>query len=158
MSGAWSPYWVHPARRPLIGLLYLPRVIVRMEWGFAWETDVIGENLHQHHFVHHKSNLTIALPFLNFVLGGGESSASCLCSFNTEDTVPGIHCIGAILLRVLNIFIHICYFQAFRNIFIMFYEPVTARRKYIFLQYPLFWFVLQFQYFDPCKNVFMDRS
>jgi hypothetical protein len=29
--GGWSPYWVHSARRPLTGLLYLPRVIVRME-------------------------------------------------------------------------------------------------------------------------------
>jgi hypothetical protein len=27
----WSPKWVHSARRPLFGLLYLPRVIVRME-------------------------------------------------------------------------------------------------------------------------------
>jgi hypothetical protein len=27
----WSPNWVHSARRPLTGLLYLPRVIVRME-------------------------------------------------------------------------------------------------------------------------------
>jgi hypothetical protein len=30
-SGGWSPNWVHSARRPLTGLLYLPRVIVRME-------------------------------------------------------------------------------------------------------------------------------
>jgi hypothetical protein len=31
-SGGWSPNWVHSARRPFIlGLLYLPRVIVRME-------------------------------------------------------------------------------------------------------------------------------
>jgi hypothetical protein len=30
-SGGWSPNWVHSARRPLIGLLYLPRVTVRME-------------------------------------------------------------------------------------------------------------------------------
>jgi hypothetical protein len=30
-SGWWSPNWVHSARRPLTGLLYLPRVIVRME-------------------------------------------------------------------------------------------------------------------------------
>jgi hypothetical protein len=27
----WSQYWVHSALRPFIGLLYLPRVIVRME-------------------------------------------------------------------------------------------------------------------------------
>jgi hypothetical protein len=30
-SGGWSPNWVHSARRPLTGLLYLPRVIVMME-------------------------------------------------------------------------------------------------------------------------------
>jgi hypothetical protein len=30
-SGVWSPNWVHSARRPVIGLLYLPQVIVRME-------------------------------------------------------------------------------------------------------------------------------
>jgi hypothetical protein len=30
-SGGWSPNWVHSARRPFTGLLYLPRVIVRME-------------------------------------------------------------------------------------------------------------------------------
>jgi hypothetical protein len=35
-SGGWSPNWVHSARRPFIGLLYLSRVIVRrvnlVEW------------------------------------------------------------------------------------------------------------------------------
>jgi hypothetical protein len=31
-SGRWSPNWVHPARWPFTGLLYLPRVIVRMEY------------------------------------------------------------------------------------------------------------------------------
>jgi hypothetical protein len=30
-SWGWSPNWVHSARRPLIGLMYMPRVIVRME-------------------------------------------------------------------------------------------------------------------------------
>jgi hypothetical protein len=30
-GGVWSPNWVHSARQPLTGLLYLPRVIVRME-------------------------------------------------------------------------------------------------------------------------------
>jgi hypothetical protein len=29
--GGWSRNWAHSARRPLTGLLYLPRVIVRME-------------------------------------------------------------------------------------------------------------------------------
>jgi hypothetical protein len=44
------------------GLLYLPRVIVRMEnfvqWRLAGETEVLGENVAEHHFVHHKSHLT----------------------------------------------------------------------------------------------------
>jgi hypothetical protein len=30
-SGGWSPNWVHSVRRPLNGLLYLPRVIMMME-------------------------------------------------------------------------------------------------------------------------------
>jgi hypothetical protein len=61
-SGGWSPNWVHSARRPFSGLLYLPRVIVRMEnlveWILAGETEVLGENQPQRHFVHHKSRLT----------------------------------------------------------------------------------------------------
>jgi hypothetical protein len=54
--------WVHSARRPLNGLLYLPRVIMMMEnlveWRLAGVTEVLRENLPQRHFVHHKSNLT----------------------------------------------------------------------------------------------------
>jgi hypothetical protein len=44
------------------GLLYLSRVIVRMEklveWTvLAWETEVLGENPPRRHFVHHKYHL-----------------------------------------------------------------------------------------------------
>jgi hypothetical protein len=53
--------WVHSARRPLNGLIYPPRVIMMMEnlveWRLAGATEVLGENLPQNLFVHHKSHL-----------------------------------------------------------------------------------------------------
>jgi hypothetical protein len=57
----WSPNWVHSARRPLNGLLYMSLVIMMMEnlveWRLAGETEVLGENLPQRHVVHRKSHL-----------------------------------------------------------------------------------------------------
>jgi hypothetical protein len=54
--------WVNSARRPPIGLLYLPRVIMRMdnlvEWWLAGETEVLGENPPQYHFVRNESHMT----------------------------------------------------------------------------------------------------
>jgi hypothetical protein len=56
-----SPYWVHLARRPLNGLLYLPRLIMMtenlVEWRLAGETEVLGENVPQRHCVYHKFHL-----------------------------------------------------------------------------------------------------
>jgi hypothetical protein len=53
--------WVHLVRRPLTDLLYQPQMMSMeqsVEWELAGDTQVLGENMPQRHFVHHKSHMT----------------------------------------------------------------------------------------------------
>jgi hypothetical protein len=51
----WSPIGVQSALRPLMGLLCQLRVIMMMEK--LGETEVLGENLPQCRFAHHKAHM-----------------------------------------------------------------------------------------------------
>jgi hypothetical protein len=59
-SGGVESIWVHSALWPPIGLLCQPRVIMMMEKLVEWlagETQVLGGNLPQCCFVHHKNHM-----------------------------------------------------------------------------------------------------
>jgi hypothetical protein len=52
--------WIHSALRPLIVQLCQPWVIMMMEKLLEWlagEIEVLGENLPQYRFVHHKPHM-----------------------------------------------------------------------------------------------------
>jgi hypothetical protein len=70
--------WVHLALWPPIGLLCQPRVIMMMvkfvEW-LSGEPEVLGENLPQCRFVHHKSHM---LPEVNPGRHGGKPATNRL--------------------------------------------------------------------------------
>jgi hypothetical protein len=72
--------WVHLALRPPRGLLCQPWVIMMMEklveWWLAGETEVLGENLPQCRFVHHKPHM-LCLD-ANPGCHGGKPATNCL--------------------------------------------------------------------------------
>jgi hypothetical protein len=82
LLGGGAHMEVHAALRPVIGLLYLSRVIVRMGrswWNEMWlpgKTEVLGEILLQRHFVHHKSHLPD--PGANTGCRGGKTATNRL--------------------------------------------------------------------------------
>jgi hypothetical protein len=64
MVGGVESSWVHSALRPQIDVLCQTRVIMMMEKLVEWlvgETEVLGGNLSQCRYAHHKSHMLSAL-------------------------------------------------------------------------------------------------
>jgi hypothetical protein len=102
--------WVHTTMRPPVGLSCVPRVIMMenlVEWWLAGETEVLGENLPQCHFVHHKphmlypdenprprvgkpatNRLSYGTALLHFptVHLGGQKTNICVCLRNLQES------------------------------------------------------------------------
>jgi hypothetical protein len=72
--------WVHSALQPPISLLCQPWVLMMMEklveWWLAGETEVLGENLPQCRFVHHKPH--VLCPDANPGCYGGKPATNRL--------------------------------------------------------------------------------
>jgi hypothetical protein len=89
--------WVHSACRPPIGLLYLPRAIMMnnfVQWWLAGVTEVLGENLPQCHFVHHKSH--VIWPGAN-PARRGEKLATNRLSYGTATVVVYLNWINHLI-------------------------------------------------------------
>jgi hypothetical protein len=64
----WVVGWdgIHLVRGPLVGLLYylrkMPNMKQMVEWELGGEAEVLGEDLTQCNFIHHKSQMTWPEP------------------------------------------------------------------------------------------------
>jgi hypothetical protein len=93
--------WVHSAPRPLIGLLCQPWVIMMenvVEW-LPGKTEVLGENLSQCCFVHHKPHMSRRKPGLP--LTNHLSFGMALPEFTTATSDDGIVIVVAVEVVVV---------------------------------------------------------